>query len=224
MAKKAGAAVAASSAIERTFQLAVPIRGDDGKEWSALTLQEPLLRHRVEAQRRKSATETERTIVILSALSGASEAALRRMKSRDARKVSAWLDSLQVSARQADDLADAAEQNDVVSGSALPLERTFQLLVPIDVPGAPVTSVTVREPDLEAGIAVERMQSPGEQTAALIASCAGLVIPVVMRMSLRDVARLERWFDFFFDAGIDMPAETAETLPASTDGVTWPSA
>jgi len=220
MAKKpttaAGAAGSHTTALSKTFKLAVPIRDDSGKVWSEITIAEPELRHRVHVQRQKTASLAEQTARMLSALSEVPEAAIRRMKQRDARSCNRWIEAVVRSGIEADLLAEAA--GEIADPFSDP--RTFELMAHVPTDGAPVTSVTVREPDIETGIAVERMELEGEKTAALIAACSGLVIPVVMRMRLRDVARLERWFDFFFGDG-EIQTEGAESASAAApDGAT----
>ncbi len=93
---------------------------------------------------------------------------------------------------------------------ALDPDRAFVLQVPVAGAGpAPLTSITVREPDLEAGIAVERSsETAAGATAAMIAALSGQSIPTVMRLAQRDVSRIERWLDFFSSAGEPSPAPT----------------
>lgn len=79
--------------------------------------------------------------------------------------------------------------------------RTFRLAVPLTMPGAaPVEMITLREPDLETGIAVEKADK-AVASAAMLAVLSGHTIPTVSRLSQRDVVRMERWLDFFSDAG-----------------------
>lgn len=208
-----------TTGLTKTIGLAVPIRDDAGKVWSEITLIEPELRHRVHVQRQKTASFAEQTARMLSALSDVPESAIRRMKQRDARACNRWIEEVVRSGIDADLLAEAA--GDIADPFSDP--RTFVLMAPVPTEGQPLTAVTLREPDIETGIAVERMELEGEKTAALIAASAGLVIPVVMRMRLRDVARLERWFDFFFGDGATATEEEgseSEVLPA---GATLPS-
>jgi hypothetical protein len=209
MAKKptpaaAGNAAAGDGALRKTFKLAVPVRDDAGHVWSEITVVEPELLHRVHVQRQKTATRAEQTARLIAALSGVPEPVVRRMKTRDAHTISHWIDDVVESGARADALAEMASGEERRHETS----RSFQLLAPVLTADRPVTEVTVVEPDLEAGIAVEKMDLEAEKTAALIAICAGVTIPVVMRMKLRDIVRIERWMDFFFNAGEASPAET----------------
>jgi hypothetical protein len=208
MARKPTVTAAVPPPLTKTFRLAVTIRDDKGQEYRELTLVEPELQHRVKVQRSRTATETERTIGLIAALAGVPEAAVRRLKTRDAFRIKSWIDEIAASGVMLDMAAE--KEGGVTPEDELDSERTFSLMAPIETNAAPILHLTVREPDLEAGIAVERMDTVGEQTAALIASCSGQIIPVVMRMKLRDVARVERWLSFFSLAG-EPPAEEAST-------------
>jgi hypothetical protein len=99
--------------------------------------------------------------------------------------------------------------------------RTFDLYGPVETNDGKVARVTLREPDLESAVAVERMNETSAQaTAAMIASLSGLTIPVVMRMKQRDVVRMERWLDFFSDAGSPPPTPVRATTASGADGAT----
>ncbi|KAB2942942.1 MAG: phage tail assembly protein [Hyphomicrobium sp.] len=208
-----------TAGLSKTFSLAVPIHDDAGKTWTQITLIEPELRHRVLVQRAKSANLAEQTARMLSVLSDVPETAIRRMKQRDARACNRWIEEIVRSGIEADVLAEAS--GDVDNPFSDP--RTFDLMAPVATDAQVLTTIMVREPDIETGIAIERMDLEGEKTAALIAACSGLVIPLVMRLRLRDVARLERYFDFFFEDGATAPPDRASANGATPAGAMLPS-
>lgn len=186
--------------LKRTFTLSRPIFDEKGTTWTELTLVEPELQHQVKAQRGKTSTHTEQVAGFFAALSGVPEAAIRKLKTRDAHRMKAWVDTLS---------ADGPED---AEPSLHESERRFELVCPIITDNMPLTALTVREPDLECAIAVERMATQAERTAALIASLSGVTIPIIMRMKMRDVVRIESWLGFFLPDG---EASMGEAPPAS---------
>lgn len=200
MSKKQGAVQAAAET--RTFALARPIADDTGKAYPSITLTEPELHHLAQVERKTTAGENEISAALISILSGVPETAVRRIKLRDVLQIQRWVDDVMASGVKADLLREAAapiEANEP--------ERTFELLVPVVLNDATLARITMREPDLEAGIAIEKFKLPSEQTAALIATCSGQIIPNVMRMKVRDVRRIERWVDFLLQPGAEPPLE-----------------
>jgi len=212
-----------TTSASKVFNLAVPITDDAGSTWTSITLREPTLRDQAAVQRRTSATGTEQTAQLLSILSGVPESAVRRLKTRDARRMQKWERLL---------VADAIEKDVAADDPTADLApyRTFVLASPIQTDTGALTEITVREPDLEAGIAIEKFKTTAEQTAAMLSALSGHPIPVVMRLAARDVARIERWLSFFSTDGEDSPSEeeknnasgeaapAGETSPSSSPG------
>jgi hypothetical protein len=195
MARKPDGAPAQSAALTTTIALTRPLRMADA-EITELKLVEPELRHFVASGRRASANE--QTAALIAALSGISEEAAVRLKLRDAKRIQRWFEEL-----RRDALAPGgpgASDEDVDDG------RRFVLVAPIASGGDNIMStLTLREPDLGSGVAVEKFKSEMEQTAALLAALSGLTIPAVMGLRLRDLARMEAWVYPLLDA----PASTA---------------
>lgn len=182
MTTKAKAApVAAADNLKRlTLTLSRPIADDAGQSWSALTFVEPDLGSQMAAER-ETTSEVSQVTRLFSELSGVPENAIAKLKTRDAHKINAWLASL------GDDDAAIAP---TVEGD----RHTFTLLCPIVLDGQePIKTIALREPDLAAGIAVERFKRRHEIQAATIAALSGLTIPVVSRLKMRDAGRIEAW-------------------------------
>lgn len=202
----------------KVFKLAVPIADDAGSTWTSITLREPTLRDQANIQRRTTLSGTEQAAQLIAALSGIPESAVRRLKTRDVRRMERWQRRLVDEAIALDITAD--------DDGALAPSKTFRLASPIETEATPITEITVREPDLEAGIAIEKFKTAGEQTAAMLAALSGLPIPAVMRLAARDVARIERWLSFFSKDG-DLSEEEDETEPVASEtapgGETSPS-
>ncbi|MGE8942710.1 phage tail assembly protein [Leptospira interrogans] len=180
---RADKAPAKTERMRKTIPLSRPL-SDGSNSWTELTVHEPELGDRIRAERKGAGMEA--AVELLAILTGLPSSAARKMKTRDARAIHAWLDSLMPDGEPVADVDDAES-------------RTFDLLVPLEVDGRPMTQITVREPDLEAGIAVEKLKGRHEQTAASIAVLSGLTIPVVRKMVMRDVARIEAWLLPFVD-------------------------
>jgi len=206
--------------LTQTFVLSRPIRSAGGQEWSELTVAEAELRHMAAADRKKTAGRNARLVDLIAELTGVPADAVTRLKQRDANAIDLWLEEMRDAAVAADALADMAAG---IEDTTQEVSRTFDLLAPIATAGQPLTSITVTEPDLATGVAIEAMQTEAERTAALIAATSGLVIPTVMRMSMRDVARLNRWYDGFFVAGTPSPeAKRAAAADGLPDGASSP--
>ncbi|OYW56771.1 MAG: hypothetical protein B7Y80_01430 [Hyphomicrobium sp. 32-62-53] len=202
MAKKSDAAASPPAVIKHVFDLAVAVPMADGSLLKSLEIEEPELRHRIAAQRERRATESETFARYVAILAGIPEEAAQKIKHRDARKIKAFVDDLKGRGVGADLEAERAALE--ASGGVPPMlasSRTFTLLVPVATDGAPLTEITVEEPDIAAGIAVEKFKTEAEQSAALIATCSGQVIPLISRMKECDVLRIERWLNFFLNDG-----------------------
>lgn len=169
--------VAADAVLTKTFVLRRPIPGQNGKPISEITVEEPRLGHAVVAGRKTGANQ--QTIALLSAVSGVPEDSIKKLKTVDALRINVWLKTLEGT-------------NEVVEDPATG-DVTLPLTVPIRDGNKLITEITLREPDLEAGIAVEKMVTQHEQLAATIASLSGLTIPTVNQLRLRDVAAVEAW-------------------------------
>ncbi len=79
--------------------------------------------------------------------------------------------------------------------------RSFPLTSSIVVAGKPVTELRLREPDLEAAVAMDVFETDAEQTIAIIAALSGVPIPAVRTLRVADGEAMEAWIGFFFDAG-----------------------
>lgn len=180
MTKKTGAVASAGESC--VFALSKPIE-DKGQIHAKLTLAEPELRHMIIAERKPSGAELAASLI--AQLSGVSELAIRRLKIKDLRAIEAWIRGLR-------ETSGCSFEED--AGGAL-----FVLSSPIETNGTPVERLRLREPDIEASIAVERFSKPHEQTAAMIAALADLTIPVVTRLKLRDLAVIEAWLTPFVE-------------------------
>ncbi len=180
MTKKPGAAAPAGES--RVFTLSRPIE-DKGQPLAELKLAEPELRHMIVAERKPSGAEL--AVSLISQLSGVSEAAIRRLKLKDLRAIEAWIRELRLT-------STCAFEEDAVGA-------LFVLSSPIETNGTPIDRLRLREPDIEASIAVEKFAKPHEQTAAMIAALTDLTIPVVTRLKLRDLAVIEAWLTPFVD-------------------------
>ncbi|MFN3624622.1 MAG: phage tail assembly protein [Hyphomicrobium sp.] len=180
MAKKTTpAAGTAGNSLQHSFTLQRAIPGANGDPVHELTVVEPELHHFIKAGRKS--TLTEQTITLLAQLSGLPEDSIKRLKTPDARRIQTWLSSLR-------DLS-VARSSARGDGDS----RTFDLSVPL-VDGAQIIgSLTLREPDLESAIAIERFKTEPEQTAAMIAALSGHVIPLISRLKVRDVGAIEEW-------------------------------
>ncbi|WP_171988140.1 phage tail assembly protein [Hyphomicrobium sp. NDB2Meth4] len=201
----------AMNGLTKDFHLQVPITDEVGSAWTKITLREPTLADMIAVERKVTALGNAFTADMLSLLSNLPETAVRKLKFRDLRPIERWLNSLQHTVADDDPL------------EAVP-QRTFKLLVPLQTNGAPITSLTVREPDLDCGIMVDKFKGAAEQQAAMIAALSDQVIPVITRMAMRDVRRIDAWLNFFSFAGAFSP-ETGEGMsanPSSADGVTSP--
>lgn len=179
-ARPAGAGAIAPARPQRmttTIRLVRPIT-ENGQTWEELTVREPDLGDRIAAERKGEGMEA--AIQLFAILTGLPPAAARKMKTRDARAIQTWLGSI-------------TPEPEPETEPDLSETKTFRLSVPIEADGRVLTEITLREPDLEAGIAVEKLKGRYEQTAASIAVLSGLTIPVVRRLVMRDVVRMEAW-------------------------------
>lgn len=178
-AKEAAAPQTADNIIVLTkeFSLHRPIPDADGKPVVLVTVEEPRLGHAVVAGRKKGANQ--QTIALLSQVMGLPEDSVKKMKIVDATRINAWLKSINDGHKVKEDASTG--------------EVTLTLLTPIRDGNKKITEITLREPDLEAGIAVEKWETQHEQLAATIASLSGLTIPIVNQLRFRDLAAIEGW-------------------------------
>ncbi len=191
MAKKPEAPAASPAQPERrTFNLSRPVPGKDGAPVGEIALEEPQLKHLIVAGRKSGIAET--TISLLAQLTGLPEDSVKKIKTADARSIEAWLLSL------------ASPDAPVVSDAG---DATFQLSVPLVDGNKMISALTLREPDLECAIAVERMKTLEEQTAATIASLSGYTIPLISQLRVRDVRALEAWLGPFYEASTSAESE-----------------
>lgn len=196
-----------------TYTLKSPIT-IDGETLTEVSLCEPELRHRIASQRSNSGSEIERFIVYVAALSGLPESTVRRLKHRDGKGIRELISQVSLRGVRADLMQEAADGN----GLSVPQggRKTFDLLVPIPTDGDPLRSIDVEEPDVAAGLAVEKFKTEGEQVAALIATMSGQIIPLITRMRECDVKRIERWFDFFLNDGASSRPELSAPEASGT--------
>lgn len=212
---------AAGDLARHTIQLAVPLTDTAGGVITTLDLRQPTLGDRAKVQRDAGATsEMKQGLAMVSALSGVPAETLQRIKIRDMMKVQSWIKAVTALSDLPADFVSPAD----AAGEA---SRTFVLSMPIRTAGADLTELTLREPDLDSGIAVERFTSPAEQSAALIAHLSGQIIPTVMRLSLRDANEIDRYLGFFFDPGVLSPRVAEAPMPgpamSATAGAESPS-
>ena len=163
----------------KTFKLAAPITGVGDEPIAQITVREPLLSDRGEAERKHPSSPAEQAIFLIARLTDISEQAAKRMKTRDAVRIRKWIFGLSV-----------LENHDGGDRSGV---RAFDLMVPVPTDDEPLERLTVREPDLESAIAAEKFENETDQTAATIALLADTTIPVVKRMAVRDIDRIEGW-------------------------------
>lgn len=170
--------------LTETFTLVRPIV-HQGQTWTEMTLEEPQLLHMIKAE--KEPTSTEFSISLITQLSSIPPAVARKLKLRDLRAVERWVGTLRNT------------KATLVSADDATGEATFGLIRPLPTNTAPIATITLHEPDLEASVAVEKFKKQYEQTAAMIASISGITIPVVSRLALRDLAVIEGWLLPFVD-------------------------
>lgn len=151
---------------------------ENGNEIRSLELVEPELGHLIKAER--AGTGSEQSAAMVAELSGISAQTARRVLLRDLRAIERWVDGLKSE-------ASCTFETDARGGARFNLGR------PLPTEREPIAVVTLREPDIEAAIAVEKFKHPAEQTAAIIAVLADLTIPIVARLTLADLAVIEAW-------------------------------
>lgn len=177
---------AAATGETMTFVLAVPVEDKD-QVIDTVTVIEPELRHHIEAER--AAGQAESAVKLIARMTGLSEAAARKMKFRDANSIKKWVAGLI-------DGVEPLDCDPLVEGGP----KEFKLIVPIADGAKVITSVTIQEPDIESGIAIEKFKKQHEQDAAMIAVLSGLTIPVVSKLKMRDVSRIKAWLLPFVSA------------------------
>lgn len=199
----------------RTFRLKVPVADKTGRVHTSLTIVEPEQHHYALMQREGGGTKG--SIAMIAALAKVPVDVIEGLRQRDHNPIKSWIEGLLDDVSAGDPKADPDAMGD----------QTWTCVLRASIPtdGAPVTSVTVREPNVGSGIATEKMKTEADQTAALIAQLTGHVIPVIMRMKRRDVVRIERWIAPFSTAGEDssrklkMLAEMFAAMGLPADGV-----
>lgn len=209
-----------------TYTFRVPVTDDTGKTWTTVLIEDPELRHEAQVDRATTSSDMAAFALRLSTLTGMPVEAVHRIKFRDANALRDIIERLKDRGVKLDAEREA-EERARNGGIPAPVEsvRTFELIVPIPTDGAPMTHITVTEPDIASGIAVERFKTGSEQTAALIASCSGQIIPLIMRMKVCDTARIERWINFLLQDGATLPPPSPKAGAAdsaSADGATSP--
>ena len=163
------------------FKLARPIV-EDGVETTEIVLGEPRFSDMAAATRKHPDSPTQQTVHLVALLAGVSEVGVRKMLVSDIQSIKAWFDRLD---------AEALDEFEApVPGE---YQRTFELIVPVQTDKGPVSNLTLNAPDLDSVVAAEKFKNAHEQTAAIIATCAGVTLPVVMGLCRRDVIRLEAW-------------------------------
>lgn len=168
---------AAGSAGNTTIQLSVPIAMGAAGTIDRLTLRRPTLGDHVASE--QAPPGMARTIAFWAHIAGVPVKVMESLKTRDAAKIQKWL-------REAA-LLEEPPPGHIDDGD----KRTFNLIVPINDGRTP--RITLREPDLAAGIAVEKFKNEHEQMAASIAVLAGITIPEANQLDMRDVDRIEAW-------------------------------
>ncbi|WP_024275948.1 phage tail assembly protein [Hyphomicrobium sp. 802] len=162
---------------------------DGAQIWNELTIKEPTLADHIMSDQKPEGMA--QVIALYAIVSGVPEEAIRRMKTQDSRKLQAIIE------QRAEDAPEPITEAD---------GATFTLLHPIDAGGRKVTTITLREPDLEAGIAIEKVKGgPNQVTAASIAVLSGLTIPVIAKLQMKDVWRMEEWLLPFLNDTDPMP-------------------
>lgn len=162
-----------------TIKLGRPIT-DGQTTWTELTITPPTLGHHMASE--QNGVGMSQVVSLYASLAAVPVEAMKGLKTVDARKLEKAIEKLN-SGKD----APAPVPHDVDGA-------TFKLLTPIDAGGGRMLgSITLREPDLAAGIAIEKFQRDHEQTAASIAVLSGLTMPVVAALAMRDVRRIEAW-------------------------------
>ncbi len=185
MAKKPTTAAGTAG---NTITLTVPIEMGAAGSIETLTLRRPTLGDNVAAE--QAPAGMARTVAFWAHIAGVPVKAMERLKTRDAAKIQKWLHDAS--------LLDQPPPGHIDEGD----KRTFNLIEPIN--DGRTTRLTLREPDLAAGIAVEKFKNEHEQMAASIAVLAGITIPETHQLDMRDVARIEAWLVPFVDGSSSM--------------------
>ena len=190
----------ATLGLVRVFDLKVPVTDDNGKVYHKLTVFEPEQHHYADMQR--AGTGVAASFVLISKLSSVPVSAIEKLRQRDHNPIKSWIEGLASPPQGKDPKPDPDAAGEQI------WECT--LASPIPTNGLPVSTVTVSEPTIRAGVACEKMKTEAEQTAVLIAQITGLTVPVVMRMKRRDVARIERWIAPFSTYGANLDGQTRQ--------------
>lgn len=182
----------AAGTVGHTIKLSVPIPMGAAGSIDTLTLRRPTLGDHVMSE--QAPPGMARTIAFWAQIAGVPVKVMELLKTRDAAKIQKWLHDAA--------LLEEPPPGHIDDGD----KRTFNLIVPINEGRTP--RITLREPDLAAGIAVEKFKNEHEQQAASIAVLAGITIPEANQLDMRDVDRIEAWLVPFVDvsmSAIDPP-------------------
>lgn len=188
---------AASSLPAITISLTRPISDDAGMSWTEVTLHEPELGHMLNAERDTTSSVTE-AMRLFAEVSGLPEIAIGRLKTKDAMAIRRVVDGFEKHASPVDARIDGDR-------------HTIALDAPIELPGqAPISHITLREPDMAVGVIVEKIHKMRARQAAMIAELSGIKIPVLRHLKARDIARIEAWLGPFV-ADDESKEEAGET-------------
>ncbi len=191
-----------------THTLVAPVE-HEGERIGTITLTEPRAYDsiKVEAKGVEGAKRLEALIWAISDLPDGVH-----LKARDLGRIVKWLGGLTSDALALDGIiaaetevdpfdlepgAGAASGMDEAEIDALEDERTFNLLVPFEFEGRRVERLTATEPTLDAMLAGQKYKEPSRQTAAMVAAVTGQPLPVINRLALRDLNRVEAWLGPF---------------------------
>ena len=125
-------------------------------------------------------------------MSGLPVESLNKVIIGDGKRIDKWLSELNVEALLEDQEREVDDEEDE-------FERTFELLLPIATDSKPLTSITLRAPDLGCAVLAENFDTESSKLAAILAELSGLTMQVILRLSRRDVARMEAWIGPFVE-------------------------
>jgi hypothetical protein len=95
---------------------------------------------------------------------------------------------------------DAADSGDESAASVNSEDLdVVQLLLPLDVAGASVTSLNLQMPALMATKAMKKLKTPKERAEFITAHCTGLMIPDLALLSVPDWTQLQERIDDFLN-------------------------
>ena len=180
--------------LAQTFDLRKPVLNAAGEKVDQVTAREPLQIDILKVAREGKSGQADQSVSLMALLTDLPVESVRKMLIADARAIEAWLQRINREALT----GDADPDEDV-------FERTFELLVPVETDTAPLTELTIEAPTLESSIAAEKFKTEPEQTCAFLAALSGKTIPLMQKLSRRDVIRMEVWLaPFVQDGGLPM--------------------